>query len=187
MAAFCKIIERNDEMTGPDFAAAIDTITTVSHPRILKVKEIYADSHSIYLISDSLSGQYKNLMDSDTVLDEAELSQVLEQLVRVLRYLGKEGVTMKNLHPNNIFIKPDDPSDILITDVGFADIPGIVANTSTQTKFMAPELMENATTPIAGMHKVNEIVDEAPGTADIWSLGKIAMFLALGSTDVQLD
>ena len=78
MAAFCKIVERSDEMRGVAFSAAIDTITTVSHPRIIRVKEIYADTHSIYFISDSLSGQYKNLVDMDTVLDELEVSQVLE-------------------------------------------------------------------------------------------------------------
>ena len=47
---------------------------------------------------------------------------------------------MKNLHPNNIFFKPDDPKEILITDVGFADIPGIVASIGSQSKFIAPEL-----------------------------------------------
>ena len=51
---------------------------------------------------------------------------------------------MKNLHPNNVFVRPDDPSDILITDVGFADIPGIEPSVEQSLKvhinFMAPEL-----------------------------------------------
>ena len=46
----------------------------------------------------------------------------------VLRHLESQGITMKNLHPNNVFIKSDNPNDVLITDVGFADIPGIISN-----------------------------------------------------------
>ncbi len=49
---------------------------------------------------------------------------------------------MKNLHPNNVFVRPDDPSDILITDVGFADIPGIEPSIDVQAKFIAPELTQ---------------------------------------------
>ena len=36
------------------------------------------------------------------------------------------------------------------------------------------------------MKTITEIADENPGKADIWSLGKIAMFLALGSTDIDV-
>ncbi len=64
-------------MRGDDFGAAIQTITTVSHPHIVKVKEIYADKLSIYLISDSMAGSYKNLTECE-VLDELALTQVLE-------------------------------------------------------------------------------------------------------------
>ena len=65
-------------MKGGLFAAAIDTITTLNHLKILKVKEIYADSHSIYLISDSINGQYKNLIDYNVYFEEFELTQLLE-------------------------------------------------------------------------------------------------------------
>ena len=47
---------------------------------------------------------------------------------------------MKNLHPNNVFLRNDDPGDVLITDVGFADLPGIAPNLDMQAQFVAPEL-----------------------------------------------
>ena len=49
---------------------------------------------------------------------------------------------MKNLHPNNVFVKPDDPNSVIITDVGFADIPGIEPSIDSQSKFIAPELID---------------------------------------------
>ena len=45
--------------------------------------------------------------------------------------------------------------------------------------------MENDT-PITEAQKALDIVTKNPGSADIWSLGKIAMYLALGSTELEL-
>ena len=73
MPCFCKLVERNDDMKGDAFGRAIDMMTSVSHSRVVKVKEIYADSHAIYLISESLSGSYKNLIDCG-VLEESALA-----------------------------------------------------------------------------------------------------------------
>ena len=42
-----------------------------------KVKEIYADEQAIYLISDSLSGQYKHLVEFGP-MEEHEVSSVLK-------------------------------------------------------------------------------------------------------------
>ena len=61
-------------------------------------------------------------------------------MVGILRSLEESGYTMKNLHPNNVFLRNDDPGDVLITDVGFADLPGIAPNLDMQAQFVAPEL-----------------------------------------------
>ena len=52
-------------------------MTRFSHHRIHKVKEIYADEQAIYLISDSLSGQYKSLVEFGP-MDEQEVASVLK-------------------------------------------------------------------------------------------------------------
>ena len=70
-------------MQGKGFERAIDIMTYASHPRIHRVKEIYADANAIYLISDSLTSFYKNLMECG-VLEESASTQVLNQIVKVL-------------------------------------------------------------------------------------------------------
>ena len=112
---------------------------------------------------------------------------MLEQIVKVLRHLENEGYTMKNLHPNNVFVNPEDPSDVLITDVGFADIPGIQPSIDCQAKFIAPELTDVPTPDEGEPSDVNTIANANPGMADIWSLGKIAMYMSLGSTDHDIE
>ena len=41
-------------MKGDVFGRAIDAITSIEHPSIHKVKNIYADDHAMYLVSESL-------------------------------------------------------------------------------------------------------------------------------------
>ena len=49
------------------------------------MKQIYVDEQGLYLISDSLSGQYKNLVEFGP-MDEIQIAQVLKQVVEVLRF-----------------------------------------------------------------------------------------------------
>ena len=64
-------------MRGPEFGAAISTITNVSHHRIHAAKEIYADSNTVYIISDNLSGRYKNLTECVMVFNESDIAKIL--------------------------------------------------------------------------------------------------------------
>ena len=45
--------------------------------------------------------------------------------------LHEEGVTLCNLHPGNIFVDEErfDGSNVLVTDAGFAYMPGTLAET----------------------------------------------------------
>ena len=73
---------------------------------------------------------------------------------------------------------------MVITDVGFAYIPGILPSIGNQSKFLAPEINHGEVLEDGEMPPNNgKIAGENPGMADIWSLGMIAMYLALGSTD----
>ena len=68
---------RSDKIKGGAFSQALQNLTRFSHHRIHKVKEIYADEQAIYLISDSLSGQYKSLVEYGP-MDEQEVASVLK-------------------------------------------------------------------------------------------------------------
>ena len=59
------------------------------------------------------------------IFDEPKLTIILTKLLTVLQHLAEHDITMRNLSPTNVFISPDSPNDVLITDLGFADIPGI--------------------------------------------------------------
>ena len=120
---FCKVIERNDQMRGDTFRRAIDSLTTIEHPNIHRVNELFTDDHAMYLVSESLNDQYNSLTESKTFLEQ-DVRVIIEQILRVLCHLESNGYTMKNLHPNNIFLRFGSPRELLITDVGLGDVPG---------------------------------------------------------------
>ena len=47
---------------------------------------------------------------------------------------------MKNLHLNNIFVSKTQSSEVLVTDVGLAEMPGYQPKLEIQSQFLAPEL-----------------------------------------------
>ena len=50
-------------MRGTTFARSIEAMTRAEHMSIHKVREIYADDHALYLISDDLSDSCKSLIE----------------------------------------------------------------------------------------------------------------------------
>ena len=150
---------------------------TASHSIILKVQEVYYSNDKIHLVSNSLKGTHVCLAELSNTLDESQITVILEKLLQMCVKLHSDGITVCNLHPNNIFIDEDYPEDVLVTDVGFAYIPEMLPETQLQTLFQAPEI--RGKTGI-GLEKV---VREARGNADLYSICKIAEFLLCGHLD----
>ena len=107
----------------------------ISHSIVVKFNEIYKSSDKIYLVSPNLSSMYKPLAELGEVLDEYQVVLIIEQLLQMCVRLHKNSITVAYLHPNNIFIDEDNPEAILVTDIGFAYMPGVHAETQLQVKF----------------------------------------------------
>ena len=86
--------------------------------------------------------------------------------------LHKDGIAVANLHPNNIFVDEENLEDVLVTDVGFAYMPGMVSETQIQMNFQAPEIKEK--TGIELERIINTANNPAPWSADIKSISLLA-------------
>lgn len=95
--------------------------------------------------------------------------------------LHKDGVTIANLHADNVFIDEDYPEDVLVTDVGFAYVPGMEQSTPMQQGFLAPELADKT-----GI-ELEKAIAEYLGQADMYSIGCIAKFLCVGSLEYPAE
>ena len=107
----------------------LNFMSTISNSIVCKIQEIYSSNEKIYLVSDSLKGTHKQISELESVLDESQITRIIEKLLQMCVSLHKDGITIGNLHANNVFIDENYPDDVLVTDVGFAYIPEMGAET----------------------------------------------------------
>ena len=89
----------------------------------------------MYFVSPSLKGSHTPLAALDSVLNESEITRIIEKLLQMCLKLHRDGIAVANLHPNNIFVDEENLEDVLVTDVGFAYMPGMISETQIQTNF----------------------------------------------------
>ena len=120
--------------------------------------------------------------DEDAILEETQILQIVHALLLVCQRLHKESLTMMNLHPANVFIPlnaiGDLSNDLLVTDAGLAYFPRYSLRDGVSDTFTAPELSKRDSGKL-----LEEVADETPGRADIYSIGRIALLLAVGDPD----
>ena len=98
----------------------------ISHSIVVRVQEIYNSDERVYLVSPSLKNSHKPLSEIESVLDESQITRIIEKLLQMCIKLHGDGIAVANLHPNNIFVDEENLDDVLVTDVGFAYMPGMV-------------------------------------------------------------
>lgn len=153
----------------------------LQHQMLIKATEIYFSDNKVHFVMPSLRASYKPLSQLSIVLDEGQVTHLVEKLLQLCAHLHGKGVTAANLHPNNVFIDEDSPEDILVTDVGFTQLPSMEPLTEMQCQFIAPEVSGKTGTDLKATIK------ETPFACDLYSIGAMAKFLLVGSTEYAAD
>lgn len=118
------VVKRGVSIVNPDFKVAIKiidirklssqfhsliqeilTLKKVDHPNIVSVHELYKDADRLYLVMELVEGM--ELFDFVTErfkLMESEAVEIIEQLVKVIKYLNTLGICHRDLKPENIII-----------------------------------------------------------------------------------
>lgn len=94
----------------------------LQHPQIPRFWEFFRDDKRLFLVQDYIEGQtYESLLNKRLALgqrfSEAEIIQLLRQLLPVLSYLHQQGVIHRDISPNNIIHRSQDGLPVL-TDLG---------------------------------------------------------------------
>lgn len=93
---------------------------------------------------------------------------IVHRLVEKLTAVHRQGYVLGDLSPGNVMIRPD--GDLRLIDLEFAAAPGAIVLVAGTPGFLAPEL-----TP----HRA-ELRPAPPQSADLYSLGAMVYFLAVG-------
>mmetsp|Transcript_12780 Transcript_12780/g.51024 ORF Transcript_12780/g.51024 Transcript_12780/m.51024 type:complete len:418 (-) Transcript_12780:62-1315(-) len=169
-----KVIDKKD--VGQDMArlrTEIEILTRVKHPNIINLKEIMEDDHTLFIITELVTGG--ELFDKIVELGaytEADAALLVGRMVRAIDYLHGMGIVHRDLKPENLLLKnPDDISEVKLADFGLSKIvtPGANAammQTACGTPgYVAPEVLT---------------ADGYDKEVDLWSIGVITYILLCG-------
>lgn len=98
------------------------TLYRLQHPQIPRFWEFFRQGKRLFLVQDFIDGQtYQSLLNQRLQqgqrFSEAEILQLLRQLLPVLSYLHRQGIIHRDISPDNIICRAQDRLPVLI-DLG---------------------------------------------------------------------
>jgi len=136
-------------------------------PEVITIHELVEDERGLFIVMEYVEGHTLEtiLRESEGSQDPKVVLQILWRLAATLHEVHSAGIVHRDLKPSNIIVTEDVRPHI--TDFGVAaSAAGQTSMLLGTTKYMAPEMYAEGTTPDA--------------RADIYSLGFIIYELLLG-------
>ncbi|QEU59283.1 Rad53 [Kluyveromyces lactis] len=156
----------------------LDVLQKLNHPRIVKLKDFFEDNDNYYMLMEFVSGG--DLMDfvaaHGTVGEDAG-REITRQVLEAVKYMHDQGISHRDLKPDNIMIEQDDPVLIKITDFGLAKVQNqnTFLNTFCGTlAYVAPEVIDGKNAE----DKTNR--DLYSSLVDMWSIGCLVYVILTG-------
>ncbi|NET57537.1 MAG: protein kinase [Symploca sp. SIO2E6] len=160
----------------------------LSSPQIPRFWEFFREGRRLFLVQDYIEGKtYQSLLEERIAIgqtfSEAEIIQILRQLLPVLSYIHTVGVIHRDISPDNIICRTRDKTPVLIdlggvkqiiqpTTVGSQNPPASSSLTRLGKVGYAPE--EQLRLGIAASH------------SDLYALGVTALVLMTGKQPQDL-
>ena len=134
-------------------------------PNIVKLFEIYEDTHKIYMILELMKGKDLYSAIKNKTFKEKEIYEIFSQILSGLTFLHEHKIMHRDLKPDNILFSSDSLSNLKIADFTLSEY--FENNKKFTLKcgtpgFMAPEI-------ISGKGYDEKV--------DIYSLGSILYLL----------
>ena len=166
--------DSGDELTRTGFFAEAALLGKLDHPHVVRVFDAATGPVDYYIVSEFVPGgtledftAHGRLMDIEPALD------VIFKCVKALQYLHANGVTHRDIKPDNVFV--GDGTNVKLGDFGASTISGLRFSQAVMMGspfYMSPERLEGA---------------EANMQSDIFALGVLAYQLLTGKRPFQAN
>jgi calcium-dependent protein kinase len=148
----------------------------MDHPGIIKLYETFEDSRNIYLSMEICSGgELFERIVRDGRFSEPQAAAVMQQVLRAICYMHKQGVAHRDLKPENFLLQTQDPIvDNVVKIIDFGLSGKFEAGTPMKTRagspyYVAPEVLSSA----------------YDNKCDLWSVGVILYIMLCGYPPFQ--
>lgn len=150
----------------------IEMLKEVTHPDIVQVYEMFKDERKLYLVMEHVTGEelFDYVVARDK-LSEGEAKVIIQQLIKIVKYLNSLHICHRDLKPENIMVNPRTLK-IKLLDFGlsshFDDFSDLSSPVGTPY-YVSPEVLNG---------KYNK-------ECDMWSIGVVTYIMLTGSPPFQ--
>lgn len=159
----------------------------LEHSQIPRFRELLQTHHDdrdyLLLVQDYVKGQtYRDLLltrqRQGITFSEAEVTQILRQLLPVLAYIHANGVIHRDISPDNLMCRESDGLPVLID---FGGVKQAAASVMSQFSQVAPQTMESTRLGKAGYAPPEQMQQGLVYPhSDLYALGVTALVLLTG-------
>ncbi|MTJ11995.1 protein kinase [Anabaena sp. UHCC 0187] len=137
------VVQKAEEL----FQREASVLYKLQHPQIPRFRELLRlnlqGKESLFLVQDYVDGEtYNSLLNSrqqrGLKFTEAEIHQLLQQILPVLEYIHSLGVIHRDISPDNLMLRNGDKLPVLIDFGGVKQVAATVASQYYQTGAMTP-------------------------------------------------
>lgn len=164
----------------------------LDHPQIPRFRELFREQGRLFLVQDYIEGPtYSNLLETRRYYDghfsEAEVTQLLRQLLPVLQYIHSIGIVHRDIAPDNLIQRNANGQPVLID---FGGVKQLVVNVRYQMGVNEP--YANTSGQVTRLGKAGYAPEEqlssgiTSPSSDLYALGVTALVLLTGNEPEML-
>ena len=181
-----KVVENeslDDEENLEALQTEIGILRQLSHPHVVKLKEVVATPENTYIVMELLAGgELFNRIVEKGCFTEAEAASLFAQIILSMEYLHSLNIVHRDVKPENILYVTPGSNDIKLIDFGYAGLWSMdqpLTGLCGTPDYVAPEVLtwydddENGTSYGKG--------------SDLWSLGVLLYVILSGCSPFSAD
>ncbi|MBU6451806.1 MAG: serine/threonine protein kinase [Cyanobacteria bacterium REEB67] len=149
------------------FQKEADLLTRLSHPQIVKLKDLFLEDHRAYLVLEHLEGRnLKEIVNEFGPLPTKEIYRLAGQMAEILAYLHEQEppVVHRDFTPDNLILTEDGALKLIDFSVAQSFTSNVTGSVVGKPHYIAPEQFRGKPTV----------------QSDIYSMGATLFFLATG-------
>lgn len=84
----------------------LELLKQLNHPNIRRVFEVFVEGTMVYIAMELCTGgELFDVIQERTILEEADIVKIMDQLLRALSYFHGKNVIHRDLKPENILLE----------------------------------------------------------------------------------